>query len=153
MKVEDPGTYTEKKRDEIQFSDRENRERDSAVRRWGGGGEEAKTMKGRRERRATAGEGETSSARRVVLASLPVLIGCWLVAGARHSPETCRRALVAWPGPWLGSGVLPAAALASRLTSTERGISQDVFLPSFASPLPSGGLKRSETLSASQVEF
>lgn len=120
---------------------------------WDGRCEGTKTMKRRRERRATAGEGETSSARRVVPASFPVLIGCWLVAGARHSPETCRQALVAWPRPWLGSGVLPAAALASRLTSTQRGISRDVSLPLLTSLLPSGGLKRSETLSASQVEL
>lgn len=66
----------------------------------------AKTKVARRWRRGDGGGGRHrrtpsngASSVRVVPASFPVLIGRWLVAGARHSPETRR--------PDRGPGVLP----------------------------------------------
>lgn len=66
-----------------------------------------KTKVARRTRgqRRTVGNGASSV--RVVPASFPVLIGRWLVAGARHSPETrradrglaCSRPALASPSP------------------------------------------------------
>jgi len=95
--------------------------------------------RGKREEGRTKGNG-ASSARRVVPASFPVLIGCWLVAGARHSPETC-------VGPGRGLGVLPSAALRLSSPPSSRHHRSNNRLPQ-ALPLPNGGLRRSETLSA-----
>lgn len=76
----------------------------------GGGGQQ------RREKREGAKGNGASSARRVVPASFPVLIGCWLVAGARHSPETC-------VGPGQGPACsLQASSLPSPPSRREPGI-------------------------------
>lgn len=80
-------------------------------------GEENSAANGREKREEGRAKGNgASSARRVVPASFPVLIGCWLVAGARHSPETC-------VGPGQGPACsLQPSSLSLPLSRRERGI-------------------------------
>lgn len=90
-----------------------------------------------REEGRAKGNG-ASSARRVVPASFPVLIGCWLVAGARHSPETC-----------VGPGQGPACSLQpsslSLFTSfAARAKTSPVEQP--ASPCPPVAQRRIKTI-------
>lgn len=110
MKVEGLGgsIYIHTKREETRDS-----HRDSSVtrteglgrrtRRWSGSSSSSSKGLRRRERKMKRrrGRAKGNGASMVYMtrgpASFPVLIGCWLVAGARHSPETCRRALAGAP--------------------------------------------------------